>query len=379
MQRLPLTPRPDWTHQVEALGFEFYAEDGIPYWQESACYRFSAAEIDTIEAAANALHKLCLAAVDRVVEQRLYPLLGIAPEIGRLIDESWQARQPALYGRFDLLYDGRSPPKLLEYNADTPTSLFEAAVVQWNWKEQVFPKADQFNSIHEGLVERWRAFLAGTRNTELLYLTCATPSPEDETTVQYIGATAEEAGYKVKFIPIQEIGWDEGRRVFVDLDGLVMRQLFKLYPWEWLMREAFGGNIAKSGALFQEPIWKMVLSNKGILPILWDMFPEHENLLPAFRDPARLQGRPFVRKPLLGREGANIRIADGSRVLAETDGAYGESGYVYQAYQPPPEFDGHHPNLGAWMIGDACRGMGMREEDGLVIGNTARFVPHFFE
>ncbi len=285
MERLKIEPRPNWTKEVETLGFDFYTMDGVPYWGEDACYRFTAAEVDIIEEAANKLHKLCVYAVQRIVDMRLFPLLGIDPEIGRLITESWERREPAVYGRFDLIYDGTAPPKLLEYNADTPTSLFEASIVQWNWREQRFPKADQFNSIHDSLVARWRSFLVGRRNADRLHVTCATPMPEDETTVQYIGATAQEAGYRVKFLPIQEVGWDEGLKRFVDLDGEPIQTLFKLYPWEWIVREDFGANVKPSGALFLEPMWKMLLSNKGLLPILWEMFPEHENLLPAYREP----------------------------------------------------------------------------------------------
>ena len=379
MQRLTLTPRPDWPKQVEALGFDFYAENGIPYWNEAACYAFSSAEIDVIEAAGNAVHQLCLQAVERIVGQRLYPLLGITPEIGELIAESWRRGDPAVYGRFDLIYDGRNPPKLIEYNADTPTALFEAAIVQWNWKEQVYPQADQFNSIHETLVERWRSFLVGRRNADLLHITCATPMPEDEATVQYVGATAHEAGYRVKFLPIQEIGWDAASHVFVDLDQQPIQLLFKLYPWDWILREEFGGNVKPSGALFLEPLWKMLLQNKGILPILWDMFPEHENLLPAYRDPAPLAGLPAVRKPTLGREGANIQITDGSRILTETRGAYGDGDYIFQAFAEAPCFDGNYANIGAWMVHDTCCGMGIREDDSLIVGNRSRFVPHFFE
>ncbi len=377
MERSKITPRPDWPAQVEALGFDFYKSDGIPYWDESACWRFTAAEIDEIEAAANKLHELALQAVDRIVAQRLYPLLGIAPEIGKQIEESWKRADPSLYGRFDLIYDGKNPPKLLEYNADTPTALFEAAVVQWNWKEQVFPKGDQFNSLHEALVARWQAFRVGRRDADRRYATCATPHPEDETTVQYIGATAEEAGYRAKFIPIQDIGWDGAR--FVDLDGETMSTVFKLYPWEWMMKEDFGANIRPSGARFVEPMWKMLLSNKGILAVLWDMFPEHEYLLPAYTTPEKLQGKRVVRKAMLGREGANIRISDGDKVLAETGGDYGEEGFVYQAFAEPLCVDGNYVTLGAWMIGDECHGMGVREERSLIITNTSRFVPHYFE
>jgi glutathionylspermidine synthase len=379
MERTRITPRPNWTEAVEALGFDFYKTEGVPYWDETACWRFGAAEIDVIEAAANKLHELALQAVERIVSQRLYPLLGIAPEIGTLIEESWKRADPAVYGRFDLIYDGTNPPKLLEYNADTPTSLFEAAIVQWNWREQVFPKADQFNSLHEALVARWRSFLVGRRGADPLYVTCATPNPEDETTVQYIGATAEEAGYRVKFIPIQDIGWDAGGHRFLDLDNEQMTTVFKLYPWEWMMKEEFGGNIRPSGARFLEPIWKMLLSNKGVLPVLWDMFPEHENLLPAYRSPERLAGERVVRKAMLGREGANIRISDGDKVVLETGGDYGEEGYVYQGFAEAPCIEGNYTTIGAWMIGDECHGMGVREDRSLIITNNSRFVPHYFE
>jgi glutathionylspermidine synthase len=380
MERLVIDPRSNWTTEIEKLGFDFYLMDGIPYWTENACYRFDAEEIDRIEAAANTLHRLCMYAVERIVGERLYPMLGIDPEVGAEIAESWKRRDPAIYGRFDLMYDGKTPPKLLEYNADTPTSLFEASIVQWNWREQKFPKLDQFNSIHENLIDRWCHLLVGRRgDANMLYVTTATPVPEDETTVQYIGYTAQEAGYRVKFLPIQEIGWDDGRQAFVDLDGQIMRQIFKLYPWEWIAREDFGANIKPSGSLWLEPMWKMLLSNKGLLPILWEMFPEHENLLPCYRDPSRLAGQAVVRKPMLGREGNNIEISDGSKILAGTNGRYVDSGYVYQAYVEPRSFDGNRANLGVWMVHDNACGMGVREDDGLIISNRSRFVPHIFD
>jgi glutathionylspermidine synthase len=379
MERIAITPRPEWEAQVEALGFDFYRTGALPYWDESACWHFRAAEIDVIEAAANKLHELCLAAVDRIVGRRLYPLLGLDPALGRLIDESWRRGDPAFYGRFDLVYDGSGAPKLLEYNADTPTTLFESAIVQWNWKETVHPAADQFNSLHEAMVERWRSFLVGTRGADLLHVTCATPNAEDETTVQYIGATAEEAGFRSKFLPIQDIGWDAGARRFVDLDNQAMTAVFKLYPWEWMMREDFGAHVPVSGVRFIEPIWKMLLSNKGLLAILWEMFPEHENLLPAYTGPDVLRGRKMVRKALLGREGANIRISDGDHILLETSGAYGAEGYVYQAFAEVPQSDGNYVTLGAWMVGDACHGLGLREDTTPIITNRSRFVPHYFD
>jgi glutathionylspermidine synthase len=116
-----------------------------------------------------------------------------------------------------------------------------------------------------------------------------------------------------------------------------------------------------------------------LLPILWDMFPEHENLLPAYREPEPLGEQAAVRKPLLGREGNNIRITEDGKILADTAGTYADSGYIYQAFARPGYFDGYYANIGAWMVHDACCGMGVREDRSLVISNRSRFVPHFFE
>jgi glutathionylspermidine synthase len=399
MKRNSIAPRQNWSAQIESLGFDFYHIDGIPYWNESAYYEFTAGEIDMIEAAANDVHRMCLRAVERIISERLFPLLGLDSAIGKLIAKSWERRDPAVYGRFDFLYDGSGPPKLLEYNADTPSSLFEASIVQWNWREQVFPDADQFNSIHESIIERWKKLLVGrwlddgvnkaVNIANKLYVTTADGGPagtEDVHTVQYMGVLAQEAGFVSKYLPIQSIGWNG--YAYTDLDETVIRQVFKLYPWEWLVNEQ-AENIEKTfdSMFWFEPIWKMLLSNKGILPVLWEMFPEHENLLPAFRDPTEFKDRPYVEKPLLGREGANITIygADG-RPLQKTQGSYGSDGnlpghgtFVYQGLGESQIFDGKvRPNLGVWMANDTACGMGVREDDTLVVANGSRFVPHIF-
>lgn len=379
MNRIRTTPRPNWSTEIEKLGFDFYKSDGVAYWHEEAYYKFTADEIDIFESAANSLHKLCLQVIDRIIAERLYPLMGIDADLGKMIEKSRENCEPAVYGRFDLIYDGVNPPKLLEYNADTPTSLFEASIVQWNWWQQSFPRMDQFNSIHEHLVDRFRALLVGRQNEDLLYVTTATPMPEDEHTVQYIGSCAEEAGFKTKFIPIQHIGWNGTD--FTDLDELPIRHVFKLYPWEWLMGDDFGPNIRSASTKWIEPIWKMLLSNKTILAFLWEMFPEHENLLPTYRYPDlfRATGERYVRKPVFGREGANIQILEGTRILTSRDGIYDRSPHIYQQFVDSQTFDGITPTLGVWMVNNEACGMGIREDDSAIVTNNSRFVPHLFE
>ena len=164
MQRLATPPRPDWRSHVERdLGFVFHTSDGAPYWDETCCYSFTAEEVDTLEAATGELEQMCLELVDRVVKagDAAYDRLLIPRPAWEAIEHSWKAGEKNLYGRFDLRFDGNGPPRLLEYNADTPTALFEAAVVQWDWLEAMQPGSDQFNSIHEKLIDAWKHFGLG--------------------------------------------------------------------------------------------------------------------------------------------------------------------------------------------------------------------------
>lgn len=398
MERVPAVPREDWTARVEALGFDFHTVDGAPYWDESAYWAFTAAEIDVLEAAAEELHRLMLEAADAAVRGGRLGELGIPEPVHGLVAESWRRFRAGegedhLYGRFDVSWSGEGPPKLLEYNADTPTALFEAAVVQWQWLEDVDPAADQFNSVHERLVERWRALARG--GDAPLHLSCLVPHGEDEGTTRYLEATAIEAGLRAKFTPIDRIAWDAAAGRFLDQDDDPIGWLFKLYPWEWLLAEEFAGPLAAQlGARAlraTEPPWKLILSGKGILALLWEMFPGHPNLLAAHRTPDGFDaGAEVVAKPLFGREGANVSVAvlgpdrrPAGPPLIETAGPYGGEGFVYQAWHPVaaatgPDGRRHHAVLGLWMVGEAACGLGVREDSGPVTRDTSRFVPHLF-
>lgn len=378
MRRETRIPRPDAQAKVERLGLSFHTLEGQPYWNEAAAYRFDATEIDVLERATNELHEMCLAAVDQLISDGALNRLGIPEAAHSAIAKSWEEDPPAIYGRFDLSYNRANPPKLLEYNADTPTSLLEAAVVQWHWLQEVLPAADQFNSIWEGLVAKWKALTdEGLLGHGHLHFGCM-DTVEDLMTTAVLMDTARETGLVVTHLHMGEIAWDHEERRFVDPKGRPIRTLFKLYPWEWMLADRFGVHALETYGDVQwiEPIWKMILSNKAILAILWEMFPGHPNLLPAYLDGPR-EMEQYVRKPLLGREGANVSIF-GSPDGIEMPGPYDEGGFVYQAYAPIPVFDGHHAVVGSWVIDGEARGIGIRESDGPVTEDHARFVPHYF-
>ncbi|GHF59067.1 glutathionylspermidine synthase [Amycolatopsis bartoniae] len=383
MRRGTSAPRRDWQRIVEEQGLVFGtpARYGSgkdrPYWDESVHYVLEMDEVLSLEADVELLHSMCLEAVEHVVLTEQYARFGIPEWVWPHIAESWKRHDPHVYGRFDLRYDGGGPAKLLEYNADTPTSLLEAAVLQWHWKTEVFPEDDQWNSIHEKLVERWQEIGTQLPSKELYFTwSSADPTGEDHITTSYLQETAAEGGLDTVGLAIEEIGWDPVLKRFVDLEEAPMNTVVKLYPWEWVVDEEFGRYAVESlpRTLWVEPLWKMLLSNKTLLAVLWENYPGHPNLLPAFADDPGLLTE-YVRKPKLGREGANVSIvAPGYET--ETPGVYGEEGYVYQAFDPLPEFDGFRPALGAWIVGDSSAGLGIRETAGLVTDDGAAFVPH---
>ena len=377
MIREKIIPRTHWQEQIENLGFNFHTLNGIPYWDESACYQFSAKQINILEATTKELYSLCLKAVQHVIDNNLFHLFYIPDEFIPLIKDSWEKDYPSIYGRFDFSWNGNlsEPPKLFEFNADTPTSLFEASIVQWQWQKELHPDDDQFNSIHERLIGQWKK-LKKKLPDETLYFSCLDEFPEDYVTVSYIQDCATEAGIETEYISLSEIGWNGN--IFTDNFENRIHSIFKLYPWEWLVNEDFGVHLPECDTIWIEPVWKMLLSNKAILAVLWDLFPHHPNLLECYFDePKSLKS--YAIKPFLSREGANIKIVEEGKLLEETSGDYGEEGFVFQQLCKLPNFDGNYAVIGSWVIGGNPAGIGIRESSSLVTNNTSRFLPHYFK
>jgi glutathionylspermidine synthase len=315
MLRITTAPRADWRTTVESQGLLFHTIDKALYWNEGAYYLFESREIDQLEAASYALNAMCLKAVEHVIAHGLLGSFEIPEPFHEFVRLSWERDEHTIYGRFDLSYDGAHPPKLLEYNADTPTSLLESAVIQWFWFQDLLATVskpeqaafDQFNSIHERLIEAWARFKQ-ERGGSVVFSSLDDPV-EDLMTVTYLRDTAIQAGLKAEFLAVKNIGWHAGRRTFTDLRERPIETLFKLYPWEWMLREPFGRNLPVAATRWLEAPWKMVLSNKAILPLLFELFPESPYLLRAGYEPT---GERYVIKPIYSREGPTSRSSRGA-------------------------------------------------------------------
>ncbi|MBF7684803.1 glutathionylspermidine synthase family protein [Acinetobacter sp. B10A] len=385
MKRVILPKRTQWEKEHQKIGFDYFnlpSEDGSIYWSEGVAYEFHLTHIEQLEDAANELHQMCLDLVQDMITRGNYPAYFQLPNAAiSCIEHTWKTNAPMLYGRFDVAYDGHNI-KMLEYNADTPTGLLEASVAQWLWLEQVssIPHRDQFNHIHEALIERWQTLYSP--NTTIHFAACQSAGREDWGNLEYLMDTAFQAGLNVSELSMDNIGWNHQH--FVDLNHQVIQHLFKLYPWEWIWEENFSKYIQLPHMQWIEPCWKMLLSNKALLVSLWQRFPNHPLLLETHAyHPQHSYAGKWVRKPILAREGANIHILQDSIDRGKASGSfyfkdYDKHGYVAQRWVDTPLHQGMLPTLGLWMVGHQCKGMSIREDACTIIGNDAHFVPHYF-
>ncbi|MDC9595713.1 glutathionylspermidine synthase family protein [Xenorhabdus anantnagensis] len=382
MKRIGITERPDWREKAAEYGFNFHTMYDQPYWSEEAYYQFTLNQIEEIEDATTELHQMCLQVVEKVVNsEELLTKFQIPKHCWEFVRSSWVTSQPSLYSRLDLAYDGKNPPKLLENNADTPTSLYESAFFQWIWLEDQInagnlpSNADQFNSLQEKLIERF-VQLREKHGFGLLHMACCQDSEEDRGTIQYLQDCAAEADIPTEFLFMEDIGLGE-KGQFTDLQDQVISNLFKLYPWEFMLREMFSTKLADAGVRWLEPSWKSIISNKALLPMLWKIFPNHPNLLPAyFADERPSDMNSYVIKPLFSREGANIRIIENGREVANADGPYGEEGMIVQQFHALPKFNDSYALVGSWLVDDQSAGICIREDRELITQDLSRFYPH---
>ena len=379
MRRVTLPERANWREQAKELGFGFHEMYGEPYWLDDTAFLFSLEQIERdIEAPTGELHEMCMELAAEVSgSPELMNRLAIPSEYHELVRRSWVEGDRHLYGRFDFAYNGDGPAKMLEYNADTPTSIFESAFFQHGWLVDrtkdgwLPPDADQYNFLQESLIEAFASFDRGP----IFHFVCAMDNDEDRGTATYLMDCAVQADHRVEMLDIRDLGVDaEGR--FTDKQDRVIDRCFKLYPWEDMLRERFAKHLRPG--VFVEPAWKAILSNKGTLPLLWERNESHPNLLPAYfaDDPRASELSEAVSKPFHSREGENVVILSNGEAVEQAEGDYEDSPRIVQAYEPLFEAYGAHAVVGSWVIGDRPCGLGMREDASRITRNLSRFVPH---
>lgn len=407
MKFLPIKARPQWREQAREIGYLASLMDDPPYWVEALpepfCAVFSQKEKNEIfEPAIKELNDLTLRAVENICfgdkSDQLMDQLQIPLPYRSLIRLSWKRRDRSLYGRYDFAYSN-GQLKLLELNFDTPGSLYESSIFQLLWlkemqeQNEIDGSASQMNSIHQDLVEAFSALLA---TNPTIHFATNPGSAEEEDTTRYLQSCAILAGVRSKFLYMNQLGTDREARL-VDLEDEDISLLYKMYAWEYLIADD-QKIIKESGKSFLmplleynstsilEPVWKCLLTNKGIIPILWKMAPESPWLLESYFEdnPAseKIKNRPYARKPLLGRQGANISLIypDQPRKSFINPGPYAKDRYVLQEIHELEQYQDYHFILGAWTICGKASGLSVRaDRNSITTNDSCIFIPHIVE
>jgi len=374
---------------LEEIGFYWHTDpDKTPY-VASEIVEISPDEADAYYEASNELYDMFAQAGDYVVENDLFHEIGIPFNLVDAVKMSWDSDVHwHLYGRFDFAggIDGK-PIKLIEFNADTPTSLFETSILQWAiLKLNNMEESHQFNNLYEALGDNFKRLILMEEDVESfddhyegwkILFSSVKDNEEEESTVRLLQTIASEAGYVTEFAYIDDVEFAEDG---VFYKGESYEYWFKLIPWEDIAIEEsdlamlLTQIMQNQKAIILNPAYTLMFQSKAFMKILWDLYPNHPLLLETSFDP--LDGKAQVEKRIFGREGANTVIVDADKkVLAETDGEYGEFGVIYQEYtELPTNTKDESYQAGVFFAYEGC-GLAFRK-GGLILDNYSKFVGH---
>lgn len=375
---------------LESIGFSWHTdEDGSDYL-DNKLICVSKNEANAYYEAANELYDMFIAAAQNVIDNDRFDELGIPFNLIDAIKMSWENEVHwHLYGRFDFAggLDGK-PIKLIEFNADTPTSLFESAILQWAMlKQNNLDEHLQFNSIYESLLDNFKRLITLDESVEefekhyrgwkILFSSVA-GNKEEELTTKLLAHIAKDAGFECDFAYVDEVEFSE-EGIFKN--GINYEYWFKLIPWEEIAIEE--GELAmlltqimrNQKAIILNPAYTLLFQSKGILKILWELYPNHPLLLESSYEP--LEGKDYVKKPVFGREGANISIIKNDAKLQENVGPYGNNKMIYQEYYELNSSENEYYQAGVFFAYEGC-GLGFRK-GGLIIDNASKFVGHIIK
>ncbi len=386
----PLRVKPIDNTTLDEIGFSWHTDsDGTQYVADELV-QITSEEAEGYYTAANELYDMYVEAAEYVIENDLFFELGIPFNLVESIKKSWENDVHwHLYGRFDLAggIDG-APIKLIEFNADTPTGLFETAIVQWAiLKVNAMDEVKQFNNVYEAISTNFKRLITLFEDTDRfdelyegwrILFSSIEGNDEEEVTTKLLKRMAEDAGFLTGFSFLDEVLFDN--ESICDKDNQDYEYWFKLFPWEDIAIEE--GELAltlqnileSQSAIILNPAYTLLFQSKGMLKILFDLFPDSPYLLEASYEP--LVDKAYVEKKVFGREGANTKFvnADGS-VAAQTEGEYDHYKSVYQeAVDFPQDDKGNYYQAGVFFAYEAC-GLGYRR-GGKILDNMSKFVGH---
>lgn len=375
---------------MEEVGMAWHTDsDGTPYIMNEII-AVTQDEAEAYYTAANELYEMYVQAAQHVIDNELFLELDIPFNLVSQIKRSWERDELHLYGRFDLAggIDGL-PIKLIEFNADTPTSLFETAVVQWALlKANGMDEESQFNNVYEAIQKNFQRLLTGEDDPanfanyyqyQNILFSSIGGLPEDERTTRFLQGMASDAGFQTDYCYMGEAAFSEQDGIF-NPSHTRFDYWFKLYPWEDIALQTDGitgilEDISRNQACtILNPAYTLLFQSKGIMKVLYELFPNSSYLLETRTQP--LQGKKQVSKTMFGREGANTTILDAAgRVLKSLGGEYDNYRKVYQEFAEfPQDREGRSYQAGVFYAWEGC-GLGFRR-GWEILDDMSKFVSH---
>jgi glutathionylspermidine synthase len=375
---------------LEQIGFFWHTDPDETAYVASEIVDITPNEADAYYEAVNELYEMFVEAGEYVIENDLLHEIGIPFNLIDAVKMSWDNDVNwHLYGRFDLAggVDGK-PIKLIEFNADTPTALFETAILQWAiLKYNNMEETHQFNDVYEAIRDNFKRvivldgdindFEQNYEGWKILF-SSVKDNEEEESTVKLLQTIAEDAGFITEFAYMEDVEFDANEGVFYN--NINYEYWFKLFPWEDIAIEE--SDLARlmtqimdnQKAIFLNPAYTLMFQSKAFMKILWDLYPNHPLLLETSFEP--LKGIAQVEKKIFGREGANTIIVDkNEKIIEERDGEYGEFPSIFQEYvELPKDSKGDSYQAGVFFAYEGC-GLGFRR-GGLILDNYSKFVGH---
>ena len=375
---------------LEEIGFTWHTDTNGTKYISNELVEVTQKETEAYYETANTIYDMYIEAAEYVIDNNLFFDLGIPFNLIESIKKSWENDVHwHIYGRFDLAggIDGQGI-KLIEFNADTPTALFETALLQWAiLKSNNMDEKRQFNNVYEAIRENFKRLITlfdDTDKFEDLYdgwkilFSCVEGNDEEEATTKLLQQMATDAGFVTKFEFLQNVKFDEDG--VYDSDDINYEYWFKLYPWEDIavdepeLATTLTNIIQNQKAIILNPAYTLLFQSKGMMAILYELFPDSPYLLKTSFEP--LQGIKQVKKPVFGREGANTSIIDTDGItITQTEGPYENYKKVYQEYVEFPK-DVHNAKYqaGVFFAYESC-GLSFRK-GGNILDNMSKFVGH---
>jgi len=345
---------------LEEMGFSWHKDGDGEYIVRDRLIELSIEEVKAYEEAVNKIYEMYEKAAEYVIEYNLFDSLDIPPSLIEHIRYSWEnERDNHLYGRFDLSggIDGAAI-KLIEFNADTPTLLLESAVIQYMMLEfNSSLNANQFNTIYEKISHKFLKIAKGNKGLFSKFLFSSVEGIEEErVTVELLQNMAKDASLVTSFAYLEECEEEVNFDIW-----------FKLYPWEDMPNFQASKNTS-----MLNPAYTLLYQSKGMLAILYQLFPNSPYLLKSAFEPIK---EKYVKKRMFGREGANIDIVEDGKVLRSTDGIYDEYKSLYQEYVDfVQDSEQNYYQAGVFYSDGAC-GIGFRRGKE-ILDDMSQFVGH---